>query len=162
MKCHSIFKKPNFFIILICFVGLRVTSAFNNDKAAKVFNHILAVQMRQEVIHRVSEANFFSWLIDGSTAAKHKLTYESELVFVRTAADLKPKMELLNYVPMKPYCAVNSDNLMHAVTNQMLLLDDGEYENDDHTCESYESWLKTVLSTCMCSHKHKGSCLQNL
>ena len=53
-------------------MGLKLTSSFNNDKAAKAFNHIVAEQMQDDVRVRVAEGHFSSWLIDGSAAAKHR------------------------------------------------------------------------------------------
>ena len=109
-------------------MGLKLTSAYNNSDAAKAFNHIISDQMVDDVKTQVKEANFFSWLMDGSTAAKRKLTYETELIYIRTANNLIPKTELFAYVPMQAYGSVSADNLGHALRKQLLLL--GGLESD--------------------------------
>ena len=71
-------------------MGMKVTSAFNNDKAAKVFTDIIAEQLVDEVRQEIEQSHFLSWITDGSAAAKKRLTYEAELmyIYIRTANQL--------------------------------------------------------------------------
>ena len=97
-------------------MGVSLTSAFSNDKSAKVFNHIVAEQMIDNLRDTVSKGNFNSWLIDGSAAAKRRLTYASELVYIRNAYCLEVKVELFSFVSMQNYGTVNAENLYHSTT----------------------------------------------
>jgi hypothetical protein len=111
-------------------MGMKLTSAFNNPGSAKVFNHIVADQFVADLRETVKNVNFLSWLIDGSTAAKRKLTYEAELLYIRTAFNLIPKIELYSFVPMKDYASVNSDNMTHALMRELNTLADGDLAKD--------------------------------
>ena len=51
-------------------LGLRLNSSYNNPHAAKIFCHLIADEMLKELRCQVESANFFSWLCDGSAAAK--------------------------------------------------------------------------------------------
>ncbi len=113
-------------------MGLSITSSYNNDKSAKVFGHILAQQMSDNVQKHVRETNFFSWMIDGSAAAKKRLTYEAELVYIQTASNLKPQTELLSFAPMKDYASVNAEAILHALILRLLSLD-GKAEQYNQT-----------------------------
>ena len=103
-------------------MGLTLTSSYNNREAAKAFNHIIVDQIKNDLHKHVKECNFFSFMVDGSSVAKRKLTYEAELFYVRTAKDLSPHTELLSFVPMKSYASVSSQNLSHALTKELLVV----------------------------------------
>ena len=118
--------------------GAKITTAYSNNHGCKTFIHLLADQMRQELREEIGtrKSNFCSWLIDGSQAAKKKLTYEGELLYIRTAPGCIPKVELYDFITMKPYVSVNAANLYHATLRSLLSLFDPSYEcNDDTSIE---------------------------
>ena len=92
--------------------------------------------------------NFASWMIDGSTAAKKKLTYEGELVYLRTAPKCVPKVQLWDFISMKPYVTTNANNLFHVTLRVLLALFDPEYDT------SIDSDV-TELQTEMNKYAHK-------
>lgn len=132
-------------------MGLKLTGAFNNDRAAKVFNHILAEQMVTDLREHVKNSNFCSWLLDGSAAAKHRLTYETELIYIRTAHQLQPKTELLAIVSMQPYAVVNSQNLLHALLKELLLLGDPSFKTHDAITKPVDEVESDELLALFCS-----------
>ena len=134
-------------------MGLSLTSAFHNDKAAKAFNHIVAQQMIDEVRDRASKGNFNSFLIDGSAAAKRRLTYEAELIYVRTACELKPKTELFAFVPMESYAVVNSEHLLHALLKELSQLGDKNFVNDDKYVKPVDEVSIDSLAVAFKSHQ---------
>ena len=112
-------------------LGLKTTCAFNNDKACKVFNHITSQQMVRNLCERVQKCNFNSWMIDGSTAAKRKLSYETELVYIRTAHEVNVQTELLSCISMQPYSSANADNIFHALLKELVVMRDRSMKNDE-------------------------------
>ena len=95
-------------------------SPYSSDKTCRAFCNILAAEMIQEVKKNVSRSNFMSFLVDGSTVFKRKLSYEGELFYVRTAQELRPKVQLFDFISMKDYVSVSAANLTHAVKATMV------------------------------------------
>ena len=51
--------------------------------------------------------------------SKNKLTYEAELLFIRTAPELVPRTSLFNLISMNDYGRVTSDHLFHTVLSNL-------------------------------------------
>ena len=75
--------------------------------------------MVDETVKTIKDGSFYSWLIDGSSVSKNKLTYEAELLFIRTAPELVPRTSLFNFISMNDYGRVTSDHLFHAVLSNL-------------------------------------------
>ena len=104
---------------LNCENGCTVSSSFNNPRVCKVFNHYIAQNMVDETVKTIKDGSFYSWLIDGSSVSKNKLTYEAELLFIRTAPELVPRTSLFNLISMNDYGRVTSDHLFHTVLSNL-------------------------------------------
>ena len=128
-------------------MGMKVTSAFNNDKAVKVFTHIIAKQLVDEVRQEVEQSHFLSWMIDGSAAAKKRLTNEAELIYIRTSNQLCPTIRLFSFVSMQPYAQVNSENLTHALITELIKLADKEASKDLHPDTPTETLIQRLKTT---------------
>jgi hypothetical protein len=107
---------------LISECGVNITGSYLSSNMCGAFVHLLAREIINGVIEQVSSANFVSFLVDGSTVYKKKLSHEGELMYIRTAGDLIPKVELFDFISMKNYVSVNADNLTHAVKVSLLAL----------------------------------------
>ena len=113
----------------------------------KSFIHLLSDEIRSEVRQEIStdlspKAHFCSWLIDGSQAAKRKLTYEAELMYIRTAPGCVAKIEMYDYISMEAYVSVNAENLYHAPLRSLISLFNPEFISDESTPNYLEAEMK--------------------
>ena len=102
--------------------GPKIPPAYDIPEACKAMIHILADRIKEEkrMEFTKGEFNFLSWLIEGSVAAKRKLSYEEELMYIRTAPRCKPQVNLLEFATMEPYVSSNADNLFHVTLRSLL------------------------------------------
>ena len=128
--------------------GCKISSSYNNCEGCKALVHILGDQLRDDIREDVNQnTNFFSWMIDGSSVAKCKLTYERELMYVQTAAGLKPKVEQFDFMTMKPYVSVNYANLYHASLRSVINLMDQNIETStDSPIHSLQELVQPLLN----------------
>ena len=70
--------------------GAKIRPAYDNPEACKAMIHILADRIKEEKHTEFQKVDLiFFKLIDGSVAAKRKLSYEGRLMYIRTAPRCK-------------------------------------------------------------------------
>ncbi|XP_077975585.1 zinc finger protein 862-like [Styela clava] len=101
--------------------GGKITTSYGNREGCKAFIHILAEEILSSIRNEVhKKVNFFSWMVDGSTVVKRKLSYESELIYIRIAHECKPAVHEIDLISMKEYVRVDANNLYHATLRSLL------------------------------------------
>ena len=90
----------------------------------------LVHRLRNHVINGAGGCHFHSWLVDGSSVVKRKLTYEAELYYLRIAPGCVPVVNLMNFTPMKEYVSVNGENLYHSSQRTLLQLYNPVFKTD--------------------------------
>ena len=121
MKLLPSSQSPGLAAIFLRFLGaipgfsvVRSETFFLMNSCA-AFLYLLAEELQKQLKEKVGGSNFFSFLVDGSQAAKKRLTFESELFYVRTCQAGVPKVEFFNLASMQQYCNVTAANLTHVV-----------------------------------------------
>lgn len=93
--------------------GLKVGTAYRNDKRCKDFVKAIATNQRNITLSLVEKAQFLSMISDGSTDSSHR---EAEICYVRLAVHGEI---LTKFVGLKNIGKANADGISQALTTMM-------------------------------------------